>query len=127
MRSAGEMHAFFGMLYVILVLAVAAAAPLVQATCTCHRRLKTMQFDSSAQAVDPPLVRRFPNEDAEGPVDAWLPLIGIPPRPPPPYRVALLALWLGDLPPWMDYTARSVSFARELGAAASRIAKNAST
>ena len=58
---------------------------------------------------------RFPGEDKLGPIDAWLRNTTIPPRPNPPFRVALIALWLGDMPEWIAYTARSLAFARNLG------------
>ena len=68
--------------------------------------------------MEPRGVQRFPGEEPNDRLDTWLQLVTIPPRPRAPYHVALIALWLGEMPPWMDYTARSLSFARDQGAPA---------
>ena len=60
-------------------------------------------------------VNRFMDEDPDGPVDQWLVDIVIPPRPPPPYRVALIAFWFGPLPKWFDYFSRSVEYSKDKG------------
>ena len=62
-------------------------------------------------------VHRFPDEHADGPVDAWLADIAIPPidasHTP---HVALVCLWVGTtLPPWMDYFVMSISASKDLG------------
>ena len=62
-------------------------------------------------------VHRFPGEDPVGPVDGWLLSTHMAPRGAGPYHIALITLWLGELPPWMDYTFKSISYAREQGLA----------
>ena len=54
--------------------------------------------------------------DPAGPVDKWLQHMVIPPLDEnAPIHVALVALFVGPLPPWLDYTARSMSFAADQG------------
>ena len=62
-------------------------------------------------------VNRFYDEDPDGPVDAWMDDMVIPPidatvAP----RVALVCLWVGkQLPPWIDYFIKSASYSADKG------------
>ena len=58
---------------------------------------------------------RFANEDPEGPVDTWFSDIAIPPRPTGPPRVAIVAIWFGALPKWMDYFTQSAALSQGKG------------
>ena len=60
---------------------------------------------------------RFPDEDPNGPVDAWLNRISIPPIDShTPHRVALVCLWLErELPDWFDYFAAAALPASKKG------------
>ena len=59
-------------------------------------------------------VNRFPDEDVAGPVDAWL-AAPIPPRTSDPLRVALVCMWVGPLPFYYNYFARTASFSQDQG------------
>ncbi len=59
---------------------------------------------------------RFLDEDIHGPVDAWLTSMIIPPRPPQPHRVAIVAYCPDPLPVWIQYFVRAASSSRTKGA-----------
>ena len=61
-------------------------------------------------------VHRLPDEDPHGPVDAWMQRIAIPPIDPAvPARVALICMWVGPLPFYYNYFARSAAFGQRQG------------
>ena len=68
-------------------------------------------------------VNLFPGEDPAGPIDRWLSETVIPPIEAGTVpRVALIAVWVGELPPWLDYTVRTMSFAADKGECARQLA-----
>ena len=62
-------------------------------------------------------VNRFAAEDPAGPYDAWLDdaVIPDPSAQTGPLRVALICVWFGPLPPYMDYFTRAASFSQDKG------------
>jgi hypothetical protein len=58
---------------------------------------------------------RFIDEDKDGPVDPWLTSMVIPPRPPLPHRVAIVAYCPDPLPVWIQYFVRAASSSRNNG------------
>ncbi len=58
---------------------------------------------------------RFADEDPNGIVDSWLQTMVIPPLAPKPHRVALIAIWPGVLPLWIDYFIRAAAASKDKG------------
>jgi hypothetical protein len=73
---------------------------------------KCERYVMQAEAFAP---NRFADEDPNGIVDSWLQTMVIPPRAPKPHRVALIAIWPGVLPLWIDYFIRAAAASKDKG------------
>jgi hypothetical protein len=73
---------------------------------------KCERYVMQAEAFAP---NRFADEDPNGIVDSWLQTMVIPPRAPKPHRVALVAIWPGVLPLWIDYFIRAAAASKDKG------------
>jgi hypothetical protein len=69
-------------------------------------------------------IRRFLDEVADGPVDAWLLDSVIPPPTRGPISVCIVVVWVGTLPKYIDYFVRSIAYSASHGLCSASVHRN---